>query len=73
MACVTKSEQGRRFREFESLEWPVILPVWAVVGVVLSREVCSAQGASGPSAKAATARRMLVQTRSARVPSPAIL
>jgi hypothetical protein len=23
MACSTKSEQGRRFREFPSLEWPV--------------------------------------------------
>jgi len=47
MACVTKSEQGRRFREFESLEWPVIQPDWVVVGVVLSRAVCSALGASG--------------------------
>ena len=26
-----KSEQIRRFREFESLEWPVKLPVWAAV------------------------------------------
>ena len=50
--------KARRIRRFGGLKWPVILPVWAVVGVVLSREVCSAQGASGPSAKAATARRM---------------
>lgn len=47
MAYVTKSEQGRRFREFESLEWPVIQPDWVVVEVVLSRAVCSASGASG--------------------------
>ena len=47
MACVTKSEQGRRFREFECLEWPVIQPDWVVVDVVLSRAVCSTSGASG--------------------------
>jgi hypothetical protein len=47
MTRVTKSEQGRRFKEFESLEWPVIQPDWVVVGVVLSRAVCSASGASG--------------------------